>query len=80
MDKGKKIAALIVDMLLLGITVYSAYVLAVKNPGGFKASVYTALIVICIPIGFLVTYSSVAWNKFDEKPMDDTEEKSDNQI
>ena len=70
MGKGRKIAiSLLVDFLLLGVVVCCVYMLITGDMSSVYMNIYKALIIICIPSTFLVTYINTSWDKYDEEEL-----------
>lgn len=81
MDRTKKLLlSILFDALLLGFVAFSVYKLVNGNFGEGQRTLYMLIIVFCIPLGFLVTFAGVAWEKFDEKELDDDEDSKDNPL
>lgn len=78
MDKSKKLLiSIIIDIILLGVIAYSVSSLVKGDVDAFMGKVYMLIIVICIPVGFLTTFYNVAWDKFDEKELQEDDEDNE---
>lgn len=76
MSKGKKvIITILVDAVMLAVLVFSVYSMLFRAKTESMKNVYTALIVITIPVIFLVTYMNVAGDKYDYKEEDFEEDE-----
>ena len=76
MSKGKKvIITILVDAAMLAILVFSVYSMLFHAKTELMKNVYTAFIVIAIPVIFLVTYMNVAGDKYDYKEEDFEEDE-----
>lgn len=65
MKKGWKAAlAIIVDLLLMALIIFSVYIIMNSDNAVFK-NICKAIIVISIPVGFFMTYMSFAGDKYD---------------
>lgn len=82
MDKAKKvIITLIINLILLGIIVFSVYMMVTRELSGLKKNLFSGIIVACIPMMFLITFINTSWEKYDDKrPQDSYEDSEDNLI
>lgn len=82
MGKGKKaVITVLADFILLALIVFSVYRLLFGDDSAGRRNVFTACIVLAIPIMFYITYMAFAGDKFDYTPgmfdEDEDEEQSD---
>ena len=78
MNDGKKRAIIVVaDILLLAAIVAAVYFMLFGNGTSDFNNLLTAIIVICIPSIFLMTFTTFAGNKYDIKEPDEDEEEGE---
>lgn len=81
MDKGKRVlAAVLIDFAMLALLIYSVYMLLLKIDTKVMKNIFTAIIVLAIPVMFYVTYMAIAGDKFeysDTEFEDDAEEENE---
>ncbi len=66
MDKVKKaIFVVLLDLVLIGIIIFSVYMMLNTKVGSVGHNVFKVLIVVSIPVVFFATYLLVAGNKYD---------------
>ena len=76
MDKGKKILrTVIIDVIMLGILVVSVYAIMFKAKTDGAKNLFTALVVISIPVIFFTTYMAIAGDKYDYREEQTEEEQ-----
>lgn len=67
MDKGKKaVITVLVDFVLLALIVFSVYRLLFGHDSAGIRNLFTAFIVLAIPVMFYITYMALAGDKFDD--------------
>lgn len=80
MDRGKKaVITVLADFVLLALIVFSVYRLLFGDDTSGRKNVFTACIVLAIPIMFFITYMAFAGDKFDYRPgmFDEDEDESE---
>lgn len=80
MDRGKKaVITVLADFVLLALIVFSVYRLLFGDDTAGRKNVFTACIVLAIPIMFFITYMAFAGDKFDYRPgmFDEDEDESE---
>lgn len=76
MSKVKKaMLTVLVDAVMLAVLVFSVYSMLFCADTELMKNIYTALILISIPVIFFVTYMSIAGDKYDY--IEDLEDEAD---
>lgn len=79
MSKIKKaLLVVLIDIVLMGVIIFSVYKMLNTEVGSTAYNVFMALIVISIPVIFFSTYLTVAGDKYDIKESEFKDENTDN--